>query len=149
MVQRLSGKVDARLIKIFLLILNPNFILCSQKVYHCTLSWASWNHSTTFHLVYPRYGLILSSQLCVGPASDLLPSDIAAKMLICMSRLSHIATCLSHPYWFNRPNNIWQGNRLWISSLCNYFWAAISSSLLGWNFLIRTVPKHPQFVFFI
>jgi hypothetical protein len=78
---------------------------------HWSLSWARWIQSTTFHHVFVRFILIVSSHLRLGLPSCLFPSDFRIKIFYAFLISPMRAMPLPcHPPWFDHPNN----NTYWI-----------------------------------
>jgi hypothetical protein len=56
---------------------------------------------------------------------------------------------LSHPSWFDQPNNIWWRVHIWSSPLCNILQPPATSSIFDTNYSTHhPVLKHHQCLFF-
>jgi hypothetical protein len=74
------------------------------KACHWTLSWASQVQFIPSIPVSLRPILMLSSHLCLGLHSGLLPLGLPTKTFL-LPHVCHVP-CRPHPHWFIHPNNI-------------------------------------------
>ena len=91
-------------------------------------------HSTSW-----RSMLILSSHLCLGLPSGLIPSGFPTKTLYTPLLCIH-ATYPAHLFLdFMTRTILGEEYRWWSSSLCSYLHSPVTSSLLGPNILLNTL----------
>jgi hypothetical protein len=97
------------------------------KAHHQTLSWASWIQFTPMIPLSLKSILMLSSHLCLGYPSGLLPLGLPTKSCKHLMFLNLITlTILGEEY------------RIWSSSSCNFL-RDLSSFLLGPNIILYTL----------
>ena len=116
------------------------FITTFTSAHHLSLSWARSIHSVLSHPTSWRSIVILSSHLCLGLPSGLLPSGFPTKTLY-ISPLTPIhATCPTHLILhFITQRILGEQYRSLSSSLCSFLHSLVISSLLGPNILLSTL----------
>ena len=104
------------------------------------LSWARSIQSMPSHPTSQRIILILSSHLCLGLSSGLIPTGFPTKTLY-IPLLSHIhATFPTHLILLDFPLTIFgEQYRSLSSSLRNFLYSPVTSSLLGPKTLLSTL----------
>ena len=117
------------------------FITALTSVRHLSLSWASPIQSIYLHPTSWRSILILSTYLCLGLPSGLLPSGIPTKTLYTPLSSPIRATCPAHLILLDFITRTILGEQYksFSSSLCNLLHSPVTSSLLGPNILLNTM----------
>ena len=117
------------------------FITAFRSACHLSLSWATLIQSLPLHPTSWRSILILSSHLCLGLPSGLIPSGFSTKTLY-TPLFSHIhATRPAHLILLDLITWTILGGeyRSPSSSLCSFLHSFVTSSLLGPNILLYTL----------
>ena len=117
------------------------FIPALTTVRHLSLSWASPIQSIYPHPTSWRSILILSTHLCLGLPSGVLPSGFTTKTLYTPLSSSIHATCpanLIHLDFITRTI-LGEEYRSFSSSLCSLLHSPVTSSLLVPNILLNTM----------
>jgi len=118
---------------------TQRFITAVTSAHHLSLSLASLIQSIPPHPTSWRSILILSSHLCLGPISGLLPSGFPTKTLYTRLLSPVRATCPAHLILdFITRTVLGEEYRSLSSSLCHFFHSPVTSSLLGPNILLNT-----------
>jgi hypothetical protein len=86
------------------------FINVFARALQWCLFWARWVQSVLSHHISPLSISILSSHLCLGLPSGIVPSDFLAKILYRTHPLPHACymLCQFHAPWLDNPNYIWR-----------------------------------------
>ena len=116
------------------------FITALTNLRHLSLSWPSPIQSIYPHPTSWRSVLILSTHLCLGLPSGLLPSGFPTKTL--HTPFSPIrATCPAHLILleFITRTILGEEHKSFSSSLCNLLHSPVTSSFLGSNILLNTM----------
>ena len=123
------------------------FITALTSIRHLSLSWASPIQSIYPHLTSWRSILILSTHLCLGLPSGLLPSGFPTKTLYTPLSSPILATCPAHLILLNFITLTILGEeyRSFNSSLCNLLHSPVTSSLLVPNILLNTMFSYTSF----
>ena len=116
---------------------TQRFITALTSVCHLSLSWASPIQSIYPHPTSRRSILILSTHLCLGLPSGLLPSGFPSKTLYTPLSLPIRATCPAHLILLDFITRTILGEeyKSFSSSLCSLLHYPLISSLLGPNIL--------------
>jgi hypothetical protein len=123
---------------------------CLKRACHWILSWTRWIHfylHTQFSL---RPTLILSSCICLGLLSSLLPWYFLIKILHAFL-FSSCLLCPSQPAWYGNHNDTLyvEKYKFCSSSVCSLLHSLITFSHLCSNVVKHFVLKHPQFLLVI
>ena len=117
------------------------FITALTSVRNLSLSWTSSIQSIYSHPTSWRSNLILSTHLCLGLPSGLLPSGFASKTLYTPLSLPIRVTCSAHLILLDFITRTILGEeyKSFSSSLCNLLHSPVTSPLLGPNMLLNTM----------
>ena len=113
----------------------------THKRRHLSLSWASPIQSIYTHPTSLRSILILSTHLCLGLPSGLLPSGFPTKTLYTPLSSPIRATCPAYLSLldFITRTILSEEYKPFSSSLCNLLHSPVTSSLLGPNIFLYTM----------
>ena len=117
------------------------FITALTSVRHLSLSWASPIQSIYPHPTSWRSVQILSTHLCLGLPSGVLPSNFPTKTLYTPLSSPIHATCPAHLIllYFITRKILGEEYKTFSSSLCNPLHSPVTSTLLGPNILLNTM----------
>ena len=128
------------------------FITALTSVLHLSLSWASPIQSIYTHPTSWRSVLILSTHLCLGLPSGLLPSGFPTKTLYTPFSSPIHTTCPAHLVLlhFITRTTLGEQYKSFSSSLCSLLHSPVTSSLLGPNILkVIWIPWWKQKLSFV
>ena len=110
------------------------------------LSWTRAIQSMPPHPTYSRFFLILSSHLCLGLPSGLLPSRLRTKTLYTALLSPLRATWPAHSVLLDLVIRLIYGERYisLSSSLCSLLHSSVPSSFLRPNIFLSTYPQTPS-----
>ena len=117
------------------------FVTAFTSAHHLSLSWASLIQSMPPYPTSWRSIRILSSHLCLGLPSGLVPSGFPTKTLYAPLLSPIHATCPAHLILlsFITQTIFGEKNRPLSSSLCSFLYSPITSSLLCPRILLSTL----------
>ena len=117
------------------------FITALTSIHHLSLSCASPIQSIYLHPTSWRYILILSTHLCLGLPSGLLPSGFPSKTLYNPLSLPIHATLPAHLIHLDFITRTILGEeyKSFSSLLCGLLHSPVTLSLLGPNILLNTM----------
>ena len=126
------------------------FITALTSVRHLSLTWASPIQSIYPHPTSWRSILILSTHLCLGLPSGLLPSGFPTKTLYTTLSSPIRATCPAHLILldFITRTILGEDYKSFSSSLCNLLQSPVTSSLLGPNILLNTMFSNTLLLYY-
>ena len=131
-----------QLVKKFLAFHGTRMLITAlTSVRQLSLSWASQIQSIYPHPTSWRSILILSTHLCLGLLSGLLPSCFPIKNLYTPLSLPKRATCPAHLILldFITHTILDEEYKSFSSPLCNLLHSPVTSTLLGPNILLNTM----------